>query len=708
MASVHLSWSPIDGADSYQLIVYDRTVAETVTDQTVSGAACDVPIPEERGNHDLVMRVRALCGDRWDDWTEFQPLPLELILGERREPQPQLSASDDPGLLLVFTVDTECSVLRQPNPNPDRVVDELIFGDFGGGGRPAGIGLHMDLLEHFGFRGSFFVDVLMEFEHGQAALERTVEAIVGRGHEVELHVHPEHLLRPHDPRAERLAAELSGGRVWQDRDLFRRLIELSVDLFERRVGRPPVAYRAGGYRSSDIQFAVLEEFGIRIDSSVQPYFNSLVSDWMRTRTQPFRVGGVLEAPPTYLVLDERPGEWETRAFAPNPHLGDPISALRAQAGDPPRVATFVSHSFQLLHRHQSDDPEEVEAFARRLRSSMPSAFADQYLAGPLRAVRSFGEEVDEALVAAVAGILRRVADRADARCVTYGELAAVADRFWPGERHPPTDPVPLFDRNEGVARVSGAQVFSPGLLTHLASRGSNPGRSGGGDGSGWVAGCENCDPAEFHRRLSSHVAEPGEGESLRVRLRTLGVAPPRSRGALPPLAEILFPLAAIDAVAGGVGAEPWRGLPWDGATFRAWLEENGFEILAWRAVPRRPQELAVLEPFAEKLGWLDRAELETEALEVELRPGAAAPGPQPTRVDPAPLPGAARALHDSMHPGEERRLTLAADSSPASRTTRLLALMRAGLEIVGRDDGEYRLLRPIDLGDIRRFAGLAT
>jgi hypothetical protein len=632
----------------------------------------------------------------------------------------------DPGLLLVFTIDTECSVVRQPNPNPDMVVDELIFGDFGNGEPPAGIGLHMDLLEHFGFRGSFFVDVLMEFEHGQVALERTVEAILRRGHEVELHVHPEHLSWSRDPQVERLAGELSGGRVLRDEDAFRRLTELSVDLFERRVGRRPVAYRAGGYRIADFQFSVLEEFGIRIDSSVQPYFNSQVSDWMRTRTQPFRVGGVLEVPPSYLVLNERPGEWETRGVTPNSNLGDPISALEAEPGRPPGVITFVSHSFQLLRRYDSEDPEAVEAFAQRLRSSVPADLADRYLAGPLRAVRTFGEEVDEALVAAVAGVLRRVADRSDARCVTYAELAAVADRFWPGEQHPPVDPVPLFDRNEGVAGVSGAQVFGPGLLAHLASRSSAPGWSGAGGEPGWLAGCENCDAAELHRRLGAHLAGLGAGESLRVRLRTLGVAPPQSRGALPPLAEVLFPVAVVDAVAGEARAEPWHGLPWDAATFQAWLEENGFEVLAVRTVPRQADELAALEPFAEKLGWLDRAELETEALEIELQRASAGTNPQspsaspiqpgsegatstvipPTRVDPASLPAAAAELYDSMHPGEERRLAIAAGSSPATRTTRLLALMRAGLEIVGREGSEYRLLRPLDLADIRRFAGV--
>jgi hypothetical protein len=592
---------------------------------------------------------------------------------------------DQAGLLLVFTVDTECSVLRQPRPDPDRVVDELIFGDFGDG-RPAGIGLHMDLLERFGFRGCFFVDVLMEFEHGQAALERTVEAILSRGHEVELHIHPEHLQDSADPRVERAGAGLHGGRVWEDRELFRRLMELSIELFEQRVGRPPVAYRAGAYRVSDVQLAVLAELGIRIDSSIQPYFNSRVSDWMRMRTQPFRVGEVLEAPPTYVVLDERPGDWETRAFAPNPHLGDPVSTLPAPPDGPPRVATFVSHSFQLLRRRESDDPEAIDAFARQLRSAMPAELSGRYLNAARRAVRTFGPEVDEGMVAAVEGLLRGVAERPDARCVTYAELAAVADRFWLAEAHPPIDPLPTIDRNRGVTGVTGTRVCGPELLTHLARKGPGAPRSVGGAANG----------------------EGGRPGVRRVRFRPLGVAPAAQRGALPPLAEVLFPVAAIEAAAEQLGVRLGEGLPWDGATFKAWIAERGFEIVSERAVPRPAAELAALEPFAEKLAWLDWAELETEVLELELRPGAADSDPANgvTRVDPETLPADAAELYESLHPGEQTRLKVPDVSRPATRTTHLLALMRAGLEIVGRDGDDYTLIRPLDLADIRRFAGL--
>jgi hypothetical protein len=727
MELANLAWSPVEGASAYQLMVFDRTDAEVVLEETVAAATHTVRLPSERCSHDLVMRTRAVRGGAWEEWTEFRPLPLELVLGERRDPPPPLSLEKDPGLLLLFTIDTECSVLRQPNPDPDRVVDELIFGDFGNGRRPGGIGLQMDLLEHFGFRGCFFVDILMEFEHGRRALERTVEAIAERGHEVELHVHPEHLVWSSDPPVAKLSADLSGGRGEREPDVFRRLMQLSVDLFEHRVGRRPLAYRAGAYRITDMQFAVLEEFGIRIDSSVQPYFNSNVSDWMRTRTQPFWVGGVLEVPPTLLMLNDNPDAWQTRGFAPSSHLGEAVSSLPAEPGGPPRVATFVSHSFQLLRCRESREKDAVDAFAERMRSGLPPDVAERLLSWAPGMTRTFGEEMDEELVVPVAGLLRRIAERPDARCVTYADLAQAADRFWPTERHPPADPIPLMDRQRGVAGMARTRIFSRDLLEHLGEEGSAALPHDAGDPT-YVDGLERCVASELRDRIDSLVAGQGSGEPARLRLRTLGVAAAARRGGLPPLAELLFPQSALRGIGGDGRSGAPDALPWDAPTFEAWLEESGYELVSRRRLPRRAEDVAAIARFAEKLAWLDPFELRTEALEVELRVARSAQAPPspagplivsvdsgpvatvsfPARIDPAQLPESAAELYESLRPGHELLLRMVDDDpAPASRTTVLLALMRAGLEILDREEFGYRLVRPIELADIKRFAGVA-
>jgi hypothetical protein len=699
-----LTWNPVEGASAYQLMVYDRTDAQTVFDEIVTGPAHKVPIPDGRGNHDLVMRTRPLLGEEWSDWTAFQPLPREVVLGERRDPVPPISTDDEMGLFLMFTIDTECSVLRQPNPDPDRVVDELIFGDFGKGGPPGGIALQMDLLEHFGFRGCFFVDVLMEYEHGQRALERTIEAIVERGHEVELHVHPEHLDWSSDPNATSVAAELRGGGM-QPQNVFRHVLELGVDLFERRVGRPPVAYRAGAYRISDAHFPVLEDFGIRIDSSVQPYFNSRVADWMRTRTQPFRVGGVLEIPPTFVLLNDRPDAWETRALAPSFGLGDPVSTLPASPNAPPLVATLVSHSFQLLRCRESRERDAIAAFEARLRSGLPASTADRMLRNPLNATRTFGDEVDEGLVAHVATILRRVADRPDARCITYRDVAGMIDRHWPTERFPPIDSIALLNRPRGIASATGTRVFSRGLLSRLVAEASPSSIPSEDPAPGWISESERGGVAGFRDRLDAVAAELPPGQPLRFRLRTLGVMSAERRGTLPPMAELLFPVADLRAVAAEAGADEPDGIPWDAPTFRRWFERNGFAVLGERRVPREAREMALLDRFAEKLKWLDPLELRTEAVELELVP------PTSTAADWESEEGllgpkTASRLYESTQPGCELALSLQDKTPVATSTTRLLALMRAGFEVLAREDSEYHLLRPVDLPDIRRFAGL--
>ncbi|HEY8814168.1 MAG TPA: hypothetical protein VIP57_03585 [Candidatus Dormibacteraeota bacterium] len=691
MESVRLRWEPVEDAGEYGLMVYDRTDARIVFEQTVPAAAHEVSIPSALSNHELVMRTRPLLNGRWGEWTKLSPLPRDFILGGRRAPP---VAHDSPGLFLMFTVDTECSVLRQPRPSLDRVVDELIFGDFGDGSPPGGIGLQMDLLEHFGFRGTFFVDVLMEFEYGRRALERTVEAIAGRGHEVELHVHPEHL----EWSSDRRVAEIARGGMG-DADVFRRVLDLSVDLFERRLGRRPVAYRAGAFRIADAHFPVLEEFDIRIDSSVHPYFNSRVSDWMRTRTQPFQVGTVLEIPPTFVLLRDDPEAWETRDLVPSFGLGDPVSTLPAEPGGPPSVATLVSHSFQLLRRRDSRVRGTVESFEERLRAGVPARVAEKILDKPLRAMRTFGTEVDEGLVAHVATLLRRVADRPDARCVTYADIADSRSRFWPDERHPPVDRVALLDRRRGIAGSTGTRIFSQGLLSRLTEQA--PARLSSrvsGDG-GCVEGLECAGAAGLGAALDSAVTALKPGRPLRIGLRTLGVLAPGFRGDLPPLAELLFPVEILRSA----GVEVGGIVPWDVPTFRTWLGLRGFELLSERRVPRGPGELAVLARFPEKLRSLDPVELRTEAVEFELSPPRVLDSDRPGGDDG--LSTSAVRLYEATSPGCEARVPRE-QAGFVSASTRLLSLMRAGFEVLAEEEGAYLLLRPVDLGDIHRFAGI--
>jgi hypothetical protein len=676
-----LRWEGV--SPHHRLEISDQTSGRKVLDQVVLGTTFSyAPAPAERG-HDLVMRVRGWRDDDWEEWTDWQPLPLRVMLGEEREPPPPIATDTDAGLLLVFTIDTEGFLARQLDPNPATTVDELIFGDFGNG-EGNGIGLHMDLLEHFGYRGCFFVDVLSAYQYGEDNLKRAVEAIMERGHEVELHVHDEHLRNSDDPAIRALAGDLMA----KDRDGFRDILALGVETFERLTGRQPIAYRAGGYRITDEHFPALEELGIKIDSSVNAYLNSRVDEWMRTRTQPYWIGDILEAPPSWtLVRDDRAAQ-ETRAFAPNATAGDPVSTMPSSSTGVPRVATYVSHSSELMFSDRELSGEGLKAWERNVRDRVPEGIAEKAVQAVTANPRLVNGTVNEELVYRVAGLIRRIADRDDARCVTYSELREIADRFPRDRRREPVDPVPAIDRPHGAATVTGTRVYSEALLDHLSSfdgagrtpspggedaittlvnadvawKGSDvavidedspdvsgwlgrrkvarvehldePKGSGEFDVVAWPSGFERHSATELGDRLDAAAAMLRDGGSLVLRARTLGVAPKHERNGEPALTELLFPAAAqrsADVTA------------WDAATFASWFEASGFQVVAERRVARSGVEMKSLHRFADKLAAIPGQELLTGAVDFTLRRAETAAAATKAAASEAGEPGSAEA-----------------------------------------------------------------
>ena len=570
-----------------------------------------------------------------------------------------------PGLLLFFTIDTEGSILRQRNPDPKRIVDEMIFGDYGTGAR-GGIGLHMDLLERYGFRGSFFVDVLMEYQFGREGLERTIDAILSRGHEVQLHVHDSHLAWSDDPALQ----SLSRGLLGKDADQFRSLMEVSVDLFERRTGQRPLAYRAGGFRINNSHFGVLDEFGIGFDSSIMVYENSQVSDWMLTRTQPFRIGGVLELPLTWLLIRDDRAAPSTRVFAPNPTAGDPISDIPRARSGLPRVATYISHSFQLMQEDRDASPAAIDALSQRIRAKVTPEEADRHLSTLGTNMRIYDGTLDEGLISSVERILQRVAERSDARCTTYGEFVGIAEKFGREERDEPVDPVPALDRPNGLRTLTGTRIYTSAFLTKLSeSSGTGhdevredpvallqeldlnaagrelalvgpseqraaeslrerdaqvvemPEPNGAEcafDLVVWAAGFDCCLPEKLSERFESAAAMLKPDGLLVLRVRTLGVRPAIPGVTLPPLAELLFSKHELRSKDFNDDTERIGVVAWDASTFIAWFAEQGFDLVRERRIPRQPAEEAAISRFADKLGALDPGELATSALEVAL------------------------------------------------------------------------------------------
>ena len=183
-------------------------------------------------------------------------------------------------LSVLITIDTESYAQGHP--------DEHIWGRTAGGDQ-TGIRRIMSLLERFGARGTFYVNVYEAARHGDEALREVVLAIHERGHEVALHSHPRDgfgvhkLTRADEPRQ-------------------REILAWGQSFIEQTTGQRLLAHRAGAFAANLNTLQALRELGIRVDSSLSPaWFESHLAREVESNNQPLLLNGVLELPITYYV-----------------------------------------------------------------------------------------------------------------------------------------------------------------------------------------------------------------------------------------------------------------------------------------------------------------------------------------------------------------------------------------------------------------------
>ena len=98
-----------------------------------------------------------------------------------------------PPLDVYITVDTEVWPQSAPTSaaDLDNIYAEDVYGTTESGA--FGVTFQMDVLNSYGLRAVFFVEALAATAFGSDHLARLVSTIQDRGHEVQLHVHPEWL-----------------------------------------------------------------------------------------------------------------------------------------------------------------------------------------------------------------------------------------------------------------------------------------------------------------------------------------------------------------------------------------------------------------------------------------------------------------------------------------------------------------------------------
>lgn len=250
-------------------------------------------------------------------------------------------------LSVALTIDTEYSVGlfkagtgRSCDANFSRCLECKV--DNGA----VGIGYQMGVLERHGLTGVFFVDPMPALVWGNDAIRRIVQPVLERGHDVQLHLHPEWLeFAERNPLGGRTGRNLADFSISEQRVLMAYAIEQLI-----AAGAPaPVAFRAGNYGANDDTLRVLAEFGIPVDTSFAPGLPqsacaiSLPADVV----VPVRHCGTIELP-IGAIAAERGERRHAQLTAMS--LWELTAAVGHAANEGWPALVLVSHSFEMMNR----------------------------------------------------------------------------------------------------------------------------------------------------------------------------------------------------------------------------------------------------------------------------------------------------------------------------------------------------------------------
>ncbi|MCD6322824.1 MAG: polysaccharide deacetylase family protein [Clostridiales bacterium] len=195
-------------------------------------------------------------------------------------------AVDNQKLHIWITIDTESTHYVSIS---DEVNTEI-------GGVGCGIAEMMNICDKYGVKATFFTNMCEEKTYGKEKIKAIVQYIHNRGHEVQLHPHPDW---GYDKKRTALWQYSSNG---QD-----KIISDGRDLIHEWTGIYPIAFRAGGYMADNNTLKVLQANNFVIDSTFFYKFPLCrVSDPSLAINAVRKISGIWEVPVTLFRRLETP------------------------------------------------------------------------------------------------------------------------------------------------------------------------------------------------------------------------------------------------------------------------------------------------------------------------------------------------------------------------------------------------------------------
>ena len=253
---------------------------------------------------------------------------------------------------VFITIDTELSAaLYQAGADADVNFARSIICD------GAGIDWQMDRLDTYDLKGIFFVDPMPALAYGIDVIARIVTLIVARGHEVQLHLHPEWLAWATDQPVGARRGRSIGDFSYDDQIT---LITLARQMLVDAGAPSPVAFRAGNYGANDDTLRALAMLGMRWDTSFNPtYIGDPCNIGLNSdQIDPVERLGVTEIP--VAAIEDRRGHLRHAQLCALSSR-EMTAALHHAAATRRPALTIVTHSFEMMSRDRKRRNRSVMA-----------------------------------------------------------------------------------------------------------------------------------------------------------------------------------------------------------------------------------------------------------------------------------------------------------------------------------------------------------
>jgi len=167
---------------------------------------------------------------------------------------------------ICITVDTEFSIaghFGDPGKRPP-VAEPMVYGEVNG--REEALGFMLDTFARYGIAATFFVECGNYYFFGDEPMRSVVRRLQAAAQDIQLHVHPVWLSFITDPAVGTFPRD--DHCTGRSPEALTQVFSLCMDVFERWVGRRPLALRTGSLRTDDNVFRVMSALGIPLSSNI--------------------------------------------------------------------------------------------------------------------------------------------------------------------------------------------------------------------------------------------------------------------------------------------------------------------------------------------------------------------------------------------------------------------------------------------------------